>query len=119
MPDVEQAGGDAGGRPYLKIIARIFDILGSEARLKILLSLDEGPKTWTELMFEHRMNPKVLRDALRALTQAGLVKKAKPFGFELTVAGSSILRLLLEPLIAPPREVKKILDKLAGGEGRG
>ena len=97
-------------------MAKIFDILGSESRLKILLSLREGRKTWTELMFEHRMNPKVLRDTLRTLMSAGFVKKARPFGFELTVVGSSVLRLLLEPLIAIPEDIKAILDRLLGEE---
>jgi len=109
------AGEEELGRfPSLKVVAKIFDVLGSESRLKILLSLREGRKTWTELMFEHRMNPKVLRDALRTLMNAGLVKKARPFGFELTVVGSSVLRLLLEPLIAIPEDIKALLDRLFG-----
>ncbi len=103
-------------RPHLKIMARIFDILGSEARLKVLLSLAEGRKTWTELMFEHKMNPKVLRDALRTLRDAGLVKKAKPFGFELTVVGSSVIRLLLEPLASLPEDLLRLLETLLGEE---
>jgi len=98
--------------PSLKIVARIFDILGSEARLKVLLSLAEGRKTWTEIMFEHKMNPKVLRDALKKLMDAGLVKKAKPFGFELTVTGSSIFKALIEPLLAPARDLKEVIDEL-------
>ena len=115
--EVEREGGEALGRlPSLKIVARLFDVLGSESRLKVLLSLREGRKTWTELMFEHRMNPKVLRDTLRALINAGFVKKARPFGFELTVVGSSVLRLLLEPLVAIPEDIKALLDRLLGGE---
>jgi len=102
--------------PSLKVVAKIFDILGSESRLKVLLSLREGRKTWTELMFEHKMNPKILRDTLRALMSAGFVKKARPFGFELTVVGSSVLRLLLEPLITIPEDIKAILDRLLGEE---
>jgi len=98
--------------PFLKIAARIFDVLGSEARLKVMLSLAEGRKTWTEIMFEHRMNPKVLRDALRKLMDAGLVKKAKPFGFELTVTGSSLFKALIEPLLLPAEGLKRIIDRL-------
>lgn len=105
--------------PFLKIVARIFDILGSEARLKVLLSLAEGRKTWTEIMFEHRMNPKVLRDALKKLMDAGLVKKARPFGFELTVTGSSLFKALIEPLLLPAEGLKRILDELIGSEGEG
>jgi len=44
------------------------------------------------------------------------VKKARPFGFELTVVGSSVLRLLLEPLMAIPEDVKALLDRLLGRE---
>jgi len=112
----ERGDEELGQFPSLKVVAKIFDILGSESRLKILLSLREGRKTWTELMFEHRMNPKVLRDTLRTLMSAGFVKKARPFGFELTVVGSSVLRLLLEPLIAIPEDIKAILDRLLGEE---
>ena len=112
----ERADEELGLFPSLKVVAKIFDILGSESRLRILLSLREGRKTWTELMFEHRMNPKVLRDTLRTLMGAGFVKKARPFGFELTVVGSSVLRLLLEPLIAIPEDIKAILNRLLGEE---
>jgi len=112
----ERADEEPGRFPSLKVVAKIFDILGSESRLRILLSLREGRKTWTELMFEHRMNPKVLRDTLRTLMGAGFVKKARPFGFELTVVGSSVLRLLLEPLIAIPEDIKAILNRLLGEE---
>ena len=114
MGDKEKREGPEERFPFLKVVARVFDILGSEARLKVLLSLREGRKTWTELMFEHKMNPKVLRDALRSLSNAGLVKKAKPFGFELTAAGSSILELLLEPLMDLQRDLRKFLSKLLG-----
>ena len=44
------------------------------------------------------------------------MKKAKPFGFELTVVGSSVLRLLLEPLASLPEDLLRLLETLLGEE---
>jgi hypothetical protein len=62
-------------------------------------ALYEKPKTWTELIFELRANPKVLRDNLSYLRKSNLVQKKEPIGFELTEAGCAVMELSLKEIL--------------------
>lgn len=78
--------------------------LANETRISILYSLYKKPKTWTELLFSLKINPKSLRDHLNFLTESGLVKKREPIGFELTEAAKGFIETSLEDMISTARE---------------
>lgn len=78
--------------------------LANETRLNLLYSLYEQPKTWTELIFELRINPKSLRDHLNFLIKSGLVKKRKSVGFEVTDAARGFIETSLDELISTASE---------------
>lgn len=65
----------------IRAVATMMRALANETRLSILYKLYEGPKTWTELIFELNLNPKSLRDHLDYLRKNGLVEKRKPGDF--------------------------------------
>jgi len=78
--------------------------LANETRLNLLYSLHMKPKTWTELIFQLRINPKSLRDHLNFLIESGLVRKRKTVGFEVTEAAREFIETSLEDLIATAKE---------------
>ena len=82
----------------VKAVVVMLRAIASESRIKILLSLGRSPKTWTELLFELKVNPKVLRDNLSYLQKSSLVKKRRPVGFELTEAGCAVIELSLKEI---------------------
>ena len=73
--------------------------IASETRLCILRTLYLKPKTWTELIFELRANPKVLRDNLTYLRKSKLVQKKEPVDFELTEADCALMELSLNEIL--------------------
>jgi predicted transcriptional regulator len=79
-------------------VAIMMGALANETRLRILYSLYQRPKTWTELMFELKLNPKSLRDNLLYLRNSHLVQKRKPKGFELTEAGKAVMELSIKQI---------------------
>jgi len=85
--------------------------LANETRLSILYSLNEKPKTWTDLLFELQINPKSLRDHLAFLRKSGLVKRSDPEGFELTEAAEAFLKLSLEKMIDTAKQAAEIAEK--------
>jgi len=85
--------------------------LANETRLSILHSLNEKPKTWTELLFELRINPKSLRDHLAYLRKSGLVRRSEPEGFELTEVAKAFIELSLEDIISTAKQAAKIVKK--------
>jgi DNA-binding transcriptional ArsR family regulator len=82
--------------------------LANETRLSILHSLNQKPKTWTELLFELKINPKSLRDHLAYLRKSGLVKRSEPEGFEPTDAAKTFIELSLEDIISTAKKAAKI-----------
>ena len=74
-------------------LAKVFKALSNESRLNLVFSLNESSKTWTELLFELKINPKSLRDYLAILQETQMVKKSKPVGFELTSIGKAFVQL--------------------------
>lgn len=85
--------------------------LANETRLSILHSLNEKPKTWTNLLFELKINPKSLRDHLAYLRKSGLVRKSDPEGFELTEAARAFLELSLEEILSTAKQAARIAEK--------
>ena len=92
----------------MSAVAMMLKALANEARLSILYRLHEGSLTWTQLIFQLRMNPKSLRDHLDFLRRSGLVKKREPVGFELTEAGKAFVELSLKDLISTAKEAVEI-----------
>ena len=91
----------------VKVVVLMLRALASETRLHILKILYEKPKTWTELVFELKVNPKVLRDNLLYLRKSKLVKRKKPVGFELTEAGRAAMELSLKDIFETSRKISK------------
>jgi len=89
----------------VKAIVIMLRALASEARLHLLKSLYEHPKTWTELVLELKVNPKVLRDNLAYLRKSNLVQRKNPVGFELTEAGRAVMELSLREILEASREI--------------
>jgi predicted transcriptional regulator len=83
----------------VKAVVLMLRAIASETRLCILRTLSKSPKTWTELIFELRANPKVLRDNLNYLRDSNLVQKREPVGFELTEAGCALMELSLTEIL--------------------
>lgn len=92
----------------MSAVTMMMKALANEARLSILHKLHERSLTWTELIFQLRINPKSLRDHLNFLRKSGLVKKKEPVGFELTDAGKAFIELSLEDIISTAKEAAEI-----------
>jgi len=84
--------------------------LANENRLDILYSLYKKPKTWTDLLFELKMNPKSLRDHLNYLKKSGLIRKRKSKGFELTDAAKAFIQACYS------KKTKHIIYNIGGEE---
>lgn len=84
--------------------------LANETRLDIIYSLYDKPKTWTDLLFELRINPKSLRDHLQYLRKSGLVKKREPVGFELTSAAIAFIEISLKDIVETAKKALKIVE---------
>jgi len=80
----------------VKEITSTLKALSNLTRFKIVCSLNESPKTWTQLIFGFGLNPKALRDYLRILRSARIVKIHHPTGYELTDKGKFLLIKLSE-----------------------
>jgi len=93
----------------VKAYARMTRIIANENRLKILVLLDRGPRTWTQLMFEVKVNPKVLRHHLRILRQYELIKKEK-VGFAITNVGRALVKLSLGSIISKHKLAQRIAE---------
>jgi len=93
----------------LKEVAEVFHAVSSENRLKIIKELSSGPKTWSELMFALKMNPKILDESLKKLIIAGVVVK-EGNKYRLTGIGDYILQII-EPLAQTVVDVIESLFK--------
>lgn len=61
--------------------------LANPTRLSLFFELRKGSRTWSDLMFDFRLNPNSLGKHLQAMKTVGLVQKAGKKGYELTVIG--------------------------------
>lgn len=75
-------------REILKVISRrgVGDLLNS---------LKNGPKKFSQLMFETRLNPSIIDRHLKALIKLGLVSKENE-SYMLTEQGRSVLKVVDE-----------------------
>ncbi len=64
--------------------------------MEVLASLGKGPKRFTEIMFETKLNPGILNRVLKTLIGSGIVAKcANDEGYELTEKGIKISLYIL------------------------
>ena len=77
-----------------KLLERVkfFKTLSVQHRINILYALYEGNKTFTDLMFDCRINPKSLRDHLAFLFKNEFTKKEE-IGYSLTDKGKDLCEL--------------------------
>jgi DNA-binding HxlR family transcriptional regulator len=65
--------------------------------MEVLASLGKGPKRFTEVMFETKLNPGILNRVLKTLITSGIVNKcANDEGYELTEKGIKISLYILK-----------------------
>ncbi len=90
----------------------LFHILGNKNRVSILRELaKEDHMTFSDLSFNLRMNPKLVRDYTRILIDAGIIIKSYP-GYRLTSFGSDLMLIFedmwvkISILITPRKENK-------------
>jgi len=77
----------------LETIAHVYKILANPTRLKILLTLESGSMTFTELMKTLDINPKTVSSTLTMMGKAGFVRKSYPHQvYVITPLGRRILR---------------------------
>ena len=91
-------GVDAVGEEVLRAYVAIQKLVANEGRLRILVALSKGPRTWSELMFESRINPKSLRDNLELLIESGLVQK-EGTAYSSTDAGLALTSMSLTQMV--------------------
>lgn len=66
--------------------------------MEVLTSLGKGPKRFTEIMFETKLNPGILNRVLKTLIGAGIVSRCvnEEDGYELTQKGVKISLYILK-----------------------
>lgn len=92
-------------------LATMMKMMSNKNRLRLLYSLREKPKTWTELMFQLQMNPKTLQHHLNYLRVNKMVKENKPHGFRLTEAGEAFMELGIEEILSTVKKAKEIVGE--------
>jgi len=88
MPQKSEENRDDDSREILKVISRrgVSDLLNS---------LNTGPKKFSQLMFETKLNPSIIDRHLKALLKLGLIYKDSE-NYALTDRGKSILKVVEE-----------------------
>ncbi len=71
----------------------IFKTLSNENRVNILFALYEGDRLWDYLVYDLRINPKLVRDHTFHLIERGYITKNRGKGFTLTDLGRSLCEL--------------------------
>lgn len=102
----------------LAAVSTAMKMLSNQNRLRILNSLHERPKTWTELMFELRMNPKTLQHHLSCLRENKLVSQNKPHGFKLTEYGKSLIELSVRDVMSTVQKATEIVGRRRPSKGK-
>ena len=73
-------------------------LVSNEGRLRVLVALNASPKTWSQLMFETKTNPKSLSDSLQLLIENGLVQKDDN-EYSITNAGRALVTMSLDKMV--------------------
>lgn len=84
-------------------------MLSNENRLRILNSLHEGAKTWTQLEKKLDINPKSLKHHLDFLKEHNVVTEDKRLGYKLTDAGEAFMVLSINDIITTVQEAGRII----------
>jgi len=92
-------------------VATMMRMLSNENRVRILYALHEKPKTWTELIFELKMNPKTLGHHLDYLREKRIVAENKPQGFKLTKAGRTFMEMSIEDIVSTVKKASEIIGQ--------
>lgn len=95
----------------IDVMETMLRMLANKNRINILYALLERAKTWTELIFELRMNPKTLKHHLDYLRREKLVTENEPQGFRLTEGGRAFMVLSIKDIISTVKKAKEILDE--------
>lgn len=71
----------------------VLKIIGRKGVSDILYSLEEGPKKFSQLMFDTKLNPSILDRHLKVLLKVGLVVKEDKC-YKLTESGSKVVETI-------------------------
>lgn len=84
-----------------KLLAILFQVLASPARIKILDLLRHNPpeKTFSDVMFALGMNPNVVNHHLQRLQKFGLVEKTEKGHYKITEIGDLALSATSENIL--------------------
>ncbi len=71
----------------------VFKTLSNEHRVNIIFALIEKDRLWQDLIYDHRINPKSLRDHTNHLIERGYIIKTRGRGFSITKKGRELCEL--------------------------
>jgi len=71
----------------------IFKTLSNQHRVNILYALYEQDRLWADLVYDYKINPKLLRDHSNHLIERGYILKTKGKGFSITQKGRDLCDL--------------------------
>jgi DNA-binding HxlR family transcriptional regulator len=78
-------------------LVEALDTLGNHGRLLILDELKRGKKTFDDIRFATKLNPKSITDHLKKLMDQKMILKSKP-GYEITDKGRILTKYAVEEL---------------------
>ncbi len=81
------------------VAQKLLKVISRNGMIEILLSLKNGPKRFSQLMFDTQLNPGILDRHLKALLEVSLVEKSSE-NYMLTNAGKVVLEKISEMLAA-------------------
>ena len=69
----------------------ILKTISSAGTVDVLVSLGKGPRRFTDIMFETKLNPGILNRVLKGLLKAGIIKHCEGgLGYDLTEKGVKV-----------------------------
>ena len=73
------------------IFMEILKTISSAGTVDVLVSLGKGPRRFTDVMFETKLNPGILNRVLKGLLKAGVIKRCDSgLGYDLTEKGMKV-----------------------------
>ena len=71
----------------------IFKTLSNRHRVNILYALYETDRLWADLVYDYKINPKLVRDHTNHLIERGYITKTRGKGFSITKKGRDLCEL--------------------------
>jgi len=91
VPEMIETGGQ--GENNITVEKDVLKVIARKGVSDILYSLERGPKRFSQLMFDTRLNPSILDRHLKALIKLELVEKDSGL-YKLTEAGDRVVAVI-------------------------